>query len=128
MGADHVAMILSPASQDGVEPLYKVAGRQMSGASYDTSDLPYDRVHAGLGRLDQQLISVHADVLSEEVKPLFNMCDDRLIRRELETSFSQESFHEGTDLLFKHLARSTVIMKSSQYLTRFTFWRARTGK
>ena len=71
-----------------------------------TSDLPYDRVHARLGRLDKQLIPIHADVLPEEVKPLFDMRDDRLIGRKLKASFSQEPFHEGADLLFKHLARS----------------------
>ena len=69
------------------------------------SDLPYDRVHAGLGRLDQQLISIHADILSEEVKALIDMRDDRLIRRKLKTSLSEEPLHNGTDLLLEHLAR-----------------------
>jgi hypothetical protein len=107
MGADHVAMILSPASQHGVEPLYQLAGRQMPGASNDTSDLPYDREHAGLGRLDKQLISIHADVLPEEVKTLFDMRDDRLIRRKLEAPFSEEPLHKRADLLLQNLARGT---------------------
>jgi hypothetical protein len=104
-GTDFMAMILCPAPKDWVESLYQLARRQMSGTLDDASDLSYDRVPTGLGRLYQHLGSVLTNVLPEEVKSLFDVRDDRLIRRELKASFRKESFHQGTDLLFKDLTR-----------------------
>ena len=114
-------VIVGPTPQEGVQPVYQLACSQTAGTSDDTSGLSHDRAHARLGRLDKQLVSIHTDVLPEEVEPLLDMRDDRLIRRKLKAAFSEEPLHERADLLLQHLSRGTGDNEVVAYLTRFTF-------
>ena len=62
------------------------------------------RFHVLLRGSDEELdafsVAVFAYRLAEEVKPLFDVRDDRFLRGEFESSFPHELLHQGLDFLF----------------------------
>jgi hypothetical protein len=98
----HVPMIIGPTSYFGVEPMDQIGGRH----SQRSFDISADTIQKGLailfGRLNEQFpIGVLAHILSEKIKAFLHMRDDRLRRRELQSSFVQKLLHEGLDFSFQ---------------------------
>jgi len=69
-------------------------------------DVSTDAIQKGLdilfGRLNEQFpVRVLAHILSEKVEALLHVRDDRLRRRELQSSFVQKLLYEGLDFSFQ---------------------------
>src|SRR5664279_1402743 len=70
-----VAMVVGPAPDDGVEFTYQVGLADPATLVNQLPHLFQERVRVLLGRLDKQLAAILAEVLSQEVESLFDMCD-----------------------------------------------------
>ena len=74
-----VLVVVGPATNDGVQQ----ANQQCLADGFirinDSTDFLHKRVRVLLRRFDQWLAVVFAEVLSEEVEPLVNMGDARLV-------------------------------------------------
>ena len=55
----------------------------------------------------QQFSAAVAKILSEEIEPLIDVRDRRLLGRELELSVRQEAFDQGMDFVLQLLSRAT---------------------
>jgi hypothetical protein len=69
-------------------------------------DVSADAIQKGLdilfGRLNEQFpVGVLAHILSEKVEAFLHVRDDRLRRRELQSSFVQKLLYEGLDFSFQ---------------------------
>jgi len=90
----------------------------------DLSDAIQEGSNVLPGRLDEQFpVRISAHVLSEEIKAVLHVRDDRLRRREFKTSFLQELLDEGFDFSFQQFSRFTgddeVIRITDEIYTRF---------
>ena len=97
-----VAMVVYPATNDRVELTYQV---NLTCAPVLTHQLPhlFQKVMRILfGRPDNQLAVKLAQVLSEEVVPLFNMRDAGFLWRELQAPVAQELLDQWLDFIFQH--------------------------
>ena len=97
-----VPMIIGPTSYFGIEPVDQIGGRH----AQRIFDVSSDAIQKGLailfGRLNEQFpIGVLAHILSEKIKAFLYVRDDRLRRRELQSSFVQKLLHEGLDFSFQ---------------------------
>ena len=98
----HMPMIVSPAPDGGVEFADQIGGRYAPRSSDDPPDAAQEGVDVLLGRLDEQFsVGILAHVLSEEIKTLLHVGDDRLRGRKFQTSFLQKLLDEGFDFSFQ---------------------------
>src|SRR3954451_5950014 len=100
---DHMSIIISTTSQDGIE-FADQSGCGLSATSLDA--LPHFVPHAAdaLGRrLDQQLLSIFAHILAQEVEPVANVCNDAFLLREFQAPLLEEEHDDRFDLLLQDL-------------------------
>ena len=109
----HVSMIVGPAPQYRVELAYQRPCRLPQRAFDAISEFLHQRLHAVLGRFDDQLVPVFAHVLAQEVKARLDVGDHGLLLRELQSAFGQEGHHGGFDNLFQGFRFRAVTTKSS---------------
>ena len=81
-------MIVHPTSDDRVELAYQAFLANGLVRIYDASDFLQERVRVLLRWLDEQCAVELAEMLSEEVEPLVNMCDAGFLWRELLAPFA----------------------------------------
>ena len=122
--AHHVPMIVRPTANLRVELIYQVGGRHAMRSFDDSSDAIQEDSNILLGRLYEQLpVRISAHVLSEEIKAVLHVRDDRLRWRKFKTSFLQELLDEGFDFSFQQFFRFTgddeVIRITDEMNTRF---------
>jgi len=98
-----VAMVVGPTPDDGVEMTDQGGLAESAILANELPHLFQERVRVLLGRLDEQLAAILAEVLSEEVEPLFDMCDAGFLWRELQTPVSQELLDQWLDFVFQHV-------------------------
>jgi len=98
----HMPVIVGPTPYFGIQPIDQL-GRRQAQAGFDClPNTVQEDFHIFLGGFDEQFpIRVLAHVLSEEIKALFHVRDDRLLERELQTSRLQELLHEGFHFSFQ---------------------------
>ena len=100
--AHHVPMIVHPTANLWVELIDQIGGRHAMCVFDDSSDALQEGSNILLGRLDEQFsVRVSAHVLSEEIKAMLHVRNDRLRRREFKTSFLQELLDQGLDFSFQ---------------------------
>ncbi len=105
--AHHVPMIVRPTANLWVELIDQVGGRHAVRSFNDSSDAIQEDSNILLGRLDEQFpVRIPAHVLSEEIKAVLHVRDDRLRWRKFKTSFLQELLDEGFDFSFQQFFRS----------------------
>src|SRR5712692_3410355 len=101
----YVLVILRPAANDRVELDNEFPRWQRGVLPDDVSSLLQVGLDVFLGRFNEQFVSfavlVLADVLTEKIKPFFNMRDDRFFWGEHQPSFAHELLHKRFDLLFE---------------------------
>ncbi len=76
--ADDVLVVLSRSPNNWVDLCDQFSSRHRGVAFNDPSDLDQERFHVLRGRLDEDLAVVLAYILTEEVKPILDVRDDRL--------------------------------------------------
>src|SRR5262249_32811693 len=96
-----VSVVVGPATNNRVQQTNQ--HRLVNGlVRFDEpSDFLQERVRVLLRWFDQWLAVVLAEILSEEVEPLADMRDARLVGRERKPSVLQKLLHQGTDFLFQ---------------------------
>lgn len=95
-------MIVCPAPDFGVEFLDQIGGRHAKCGFNRPSDLIQECLDVFLGWFNEQFpIGVSAHMLSEEVKAVRHVRDDRLRGREFKPSFLQKLRDEWFDLSFQ---------------------------
>ncbi len=100
--AHHVPMIVRPTANLWVELSDQIGGRHAMCVFDDSSDAIQEGSHILLRRLDEQFpVRVSAHVLSEKIKALLHVRNDRLRRRKLQASFLQELLDQGLDFSFQ---------------------------
>ena len=81
--ADDMPVVVRPASNNRVEFRYEFAGRQGFVGLHDLPNFLKECFHILFGWGNEQLVPfsrlVLAYILTEEIKPLLNMCDDGLL-------------------------------------------------
>ena len=88
-------MIVSPTTNFRIEQIDQDGCRHAPGVSDGLADAIQKSFYVFLGRLDEQFpVRVTAHVLSEEIKALFHVGDDRLFRREFQPSFLQKLLNQ----------------------------------
>ena len=97
-----VAMVVGPAPDDGVELTDQVGLAESAILANQSPHLFQERVRVLLGRLDEQLAAILAEVLSEEVEPLFDRRDAGFLGRELQTPVAQKLLDQWFDFIFQH--------------------------
>ena len=98
----NVAMVVGPTPDDGVELTYQVGLAESAILANQLPHLFQERVRVFLGRLDEQLAAILAEVLSEEVKPLLDVRDAGFLWRELQAPVAQELLDQWLDFVFQH--------------------------
>ncbi len=97
-----VPVIVRPTADHWVESSNQIGGRHATRGFDDLSDAIQKGFNTLLGRLDEQFpVGVSAHVLSEEIKALLHVRDDRLCRRKFKPSFLQKVLDEGFDISFQ---------------------------
>ena len=77
--AHHVPVIIGPAPYFGVEPIDQIGGGHAERSFDGSTDSSQKRLNVFSGRLDEQFsVRILAHVLSEEIKTILHVCDDRL--------------------------------------------------
>ena len=100
--AHHVPMIVRPTANLWVELIDQIGGRHAMCVFDDSSDALQEGSNILLGRRDEQFpVGIPAHILSEEIKAVLHVRNDRLCRREFKTSFLQELLDQGLDLSFQ---------------------------
>jgi hypothetical protein len=85
---DYVPVIVGPTPYFGIQPINQLGGRQAQAGFDYLSDAVQEGFNILLGGLDEQFpIGIFAHVLSEEIKALLHVRDDRLLGRKLQTSW-----------------------------------------
>jgi hypothetical protein len=98
----HVPMIVGPAPDFGVELMDQIGGRHAQRGFDDLTDAAQESLNVLLGRLDEQFpVGILAHVLSEEIKTLLHVGDDRLRGRKFQPSLLQKLLDEGLDFSFQ---------------------------
>ena len=98
----HMPMIVRPTANLGVELSDQIGGRHAMCVFDDSSDAVQEDFHILFGRLNEQLsVGIPAHVLSEEIKALLHVRDDRLLGRKFKASWSQKLLDEGIDFSFQ---------------------------
>ena len=95
--ADHVPVILNPSPDDRVEQADQIFRFGLWVGLDDLADFLHQFSDAFLGRFDQQFVAILAYILAEEVEPVFDVGNDRLLLREFQTSLLKELFHQRLD-------------------------------
>src|SRR5215475_11316724 len=85
--------------------LFSSQGRFCATAFNDLTDIPQHRFDALHRWLNEQLPVVFAEVLSEEIKAVCDVRDDRLLGREGQSTLLQERFDHGFDLVLQQFLR-----------------------
>ena len=85
--ADDMAVVVAPAPDDRVETTNQGILRQADAGLEDVPNLLLYRRDTGLGRFDEQLAVVLADIEAEEVEALIDMDDSGLLLREFQPAF-----------------------------------------
>src|SRR6266446_9075153 len=81
--AYRVPMIVRPTANFWVELIDQIGGRHAMGVFDDSSDALQEGSNILLGRLDEQFpVGIPAHILSEEIKAVLHVRNDRLCRRE----------------------------------------------
>ena len=99
----NVTMVVGPAPNDGIEMTNQVG---LTGSAMPMNKLPHlfqKVVRVFLGRFDEQLVVVFAEVLSEEVESLFDRRDAGFLWRELQAPVAQKLLDQWPDFLFQHV-------------------------
>src|ERR1700719_5120684 len=122
--AHHVPMIVRPTSNLWVELIDQIDGRHAMRSFDGSSDAIQEGSNILLGRLDEQFpVRVPTHALSEEIKAVLHVRDDRLRWRKFKTSFLQELLDEVFDFSFQQFFRFTgddeVIRVTDEMNTRF---------
>jgi len=100
--AHPVPMIVRPTANLWVELIDQIGGRHTMRGVDGSSDALQEGSNTLLGGLDEQLpVRISAHVLSEEIKAVLHVRNDRLCRREFKTSFLQELLDQGLDFSFQ---------------------------
>jgi len=95
----HVPVIVGPTADHRVERIDQIGGRHPKRSFDNLSDAIQKDFDILAGRLDEQLpIGISAHVLSEKIKAVLHVRNDRLRGREFKPSFLQELLYEGFDL------------------------------
>lgn len=96
-----VSVIVGPAPNHGVELVDQVALADSAVAANKLPHLFQERVRVLPGRLGEQFSAELAEGLSEEVKPLCDVRDARLLWRELQAPIAQKLFDQWLDFIFQ---------------------------
>ena len=100
-------MVVRPTSDDRVELSYQM---QLTDGFVRLDEIPdflQERVRVLFRRPYEQFAVELAEILSEEIKPLVNMRDASLLRRELQSPFVHKLLDEGEDFVFQHVLGRT---------------------
>src|SRR5207253_391349 len=100
---DYVAIVSAEAPDPWVEHLDEYPCARGLVRADDLPDVSQEREDALLGRRDEELAAILAEVKPEEIEAVVDMRDDRLLPGKLETSLSQERCHDGLDLVLQEL-------------------------
>ena len=100
--ADHVAMIVGPPPNDGVELRYQIACRGLLVGLHDMPEVPEACVHMLRGGFHEEFPRVLPDMLSQEIEPVRDMRDMGFCLGKLKTTFAEKVFHQRFDFLFQH--------------------------
>ena len=100
--ADHMAMIVGPPTNDGVELRYQMAGCGLLVRLHDVPEVPKEGVHLLRGGFHEEFPRVLPDVLSQEIETVLDVSDMGFCLGELQTTFVEKVFHQRFDLLFQH--------------------------
>src|SRR3989442_1153072 len=96
-------MVVHPAPDDRVKQTNQILLTSGFVRIDDAPDFLQERVRVLLRRFNEQYPAEFAQMLSEEVEPLVNMCDAGLLRRELQAPFAKELLDEGADFVCQHV-------------------------
>src|SRR5665213_4466178 len=96
-------MIVRPTQNDGVELTNQTRLCRGRIRLDDRSDFLQEDVRVLLRRFDEQLAVVFAEVLSEEIKPFFDVRDAGFLWRELQTTVAQKLLDQWSDFVFQHV-------------------------
>jgi len=97
-----VPMIVGPALYFGVQPINRFGSRQAQASFNYLSDAIQEDFHVLLGRLNEQFpTGILAHVLSEEIKALLHVRDDRLLGRKFQPTWLQKPLDQGLNFSFQ---------------------------
>jgi hypothetical protein len=99
--ADHMAMIVGPPTNDGVELRYQMAGCGLLVGLHEVPEVPKEGVHILRGGFDEEFSRVLPDVLPQEIEAVRDKRDMGFCLGELQTTFVEKVFHQRFDLLFQ---------------------------
>jgi len=92
-------MVVCPSLDSGIKTRYQLSCGQRLRVPNNSPDTLQEHANALSRGLNEQLsISILAHILSEEIKAILYMCDDRFIGREFKSSFAQKQLDEWLDL------------------------------
>ena len=96
-------MIICPAPDDRVEQLDQKLLFDRFIPANRRPDFLQEVVRVLLGRFDEQLAVILAEVLSEEVEPLLDVRDAGFLWRELQAPVAQKLLDQWLDFIFQHV-------------------------
>jgi hypothetical protein len=99
--ADHMAMIVGPPANDGVELRYQIACRGLLVGLHDMPDVPEECVHILRGGFNEEFPRVLPDMLAQEIEAGLNVGDMGFRLGELKATHAEKLFYERFDLLFQ---------------------------
>src|SRR6266571_624913 len=102
-----VAMVIGPATNDGVELTNQVGLTESAILANELPHLVQERVRVFLGGLDEQLSAVLAEVLSEEVESIFDGRDAGFLGRELQTPVAHKLLDQWLGFIFQQFLGRT---------------------
>src|SRR6266516_3038916 len=102
-----MSVIIGPTSNFGVELSNEIACCGLLVRLNDFSDTLQKSVDILFGRFNQQFSVVFAEMLSEKVKAVLDVRDERFLLGERQSTFFHELLHERLDLAFQDLFRLT---------------------
>src|SRR5215471_15091989 len=100
--ADHVAMLVGPPPNDGVELRYQIARRGLLIGLHDMPEVPEEWAHILRGGFNEEFPRVFPDMLSQEVEAVLDVRDMGFCLGKLQTTFVEKVFHQRFDLLFQN--------------------------
>jgi len=100
-----LTVVHRPAAQHAVEVCDQLPCWIRLRLPDDFPNLLKERMDVLLGRLDQQLAVIPANVLTKGVEALIHMRDDGLLRREFQSTLAQEALDQRLHLIFQQFFR-----------------------
>src|SRR3989337_4550356 len=101
----NMPMVVRPTKDNRVERVDQLNLRRCRVRTQNGTRFHQERMRILTGRCYQKLSAVPSNMLPKKIKPIIDMRDTGLVRRELKPSFSQEMLDQWSDLILQHLVR-----------------------